>query len=247
MTKTLEQINQEFMSEHGLCDSAVSSQFTAAPFPDKGPDHFDELSLYAAAKDLENLCTAVKNLEKWASEQFPAIKPKPQGFTPADQATIDLFNKKTSDKRKKISRYILFICILVFILDSVLSFSAGTKNKGGIFGFSVYEVLTESMQSEIPKGALILIKDVEPETIRVGDDITFMKDRDTRITHRVTRIIENYDGAGGLGFETKGTENPVPDEQIVDAGDVMGKVVWQIAGSAKTFMFKGFPLHPFNT
>ena len=126
-------------------------------------------------------------------------------------------------------RGILFCGILILILIAVLSYSAGTKSKGGLFGFSVYKILSESMQSEIPNGSLILIKYIDPATIRTGDDITYTKDRNTKVTHRVTKIIGNYNGTGRVGFETKGIENSEPDNQIVDADSVLGKVVWHIA------------------
>lgn len=125
-------------------------------------------------------------------------------------------------------RYIALCGILILLFVAVFAYGAGTKNKNGFFGFSVYEVLTESMQSEIPKGSLILIKHIDPAFVRVGDDITFIQDCKTRMTHRVIKVIENHDGTGRSGFETKGTDNPIPDEQIVDAGSLLGKVVWHI-------------------
>jgi signal peptidase len=112
----------------------------------------------------------------------------------------------------------------------ILGLTFGSSGIRNVFGYSIYTVLTDSMQREIPQGSLIVVRKTEPEDIQVGDDITFFMDRDTTKTHRVTRVFEDYEGSGERGFETQGLENPLPDPGIVYAANVVGRVIFHAAG-----------------
>ena len=58
-----------------------------------------------------------------------------------------------------------------------------------IFGLRVFSVLSGSMEPEYYTGDLIYVKPVDPETVEVGDDITFVLNKDLVVgTHRVIRI-----------------------------------------------------------
>ena len=124
---------------------------------------------------------------------------------------------------------ILFYFVLALIVLLVLVFSA-TDNTGAprrFLGYSGMIVLTGSMQSEIPQDSLIISKYVEPDTLKIGDDITFFRLDDAVVTHRVVAIYENYEESGKRGFGTKGVENKIADKEITTAGNVIGKVVFQ--------------------
>jgi signal peptidase len=101
----------------------------------------------------------------------------------------------------------------------------------------VFTALSGSMEREIPEGSLIIVKRVEPETIQVGDDITFFKNANTTVTHRVVNIYEDYEGSGVRGFETKGIENPMADEDIVYADNVIGRVIYHTAAVGEFFNY----------
>jgi signal peptidase len=110
----------------------------------------------------------------------------------------------------------------------------GTQENHSIFGYSFFIVLTGSMEREIPQGSLVVVRQVEPDAVEVGDDITFLSDRDKTVTHRVVRIFEDYEGSGARGFETQGLENPMPDAGIVYAANVVGRAVFHVAGVGDT-------------
>jgi signal peptidase I len=131
---------------------------------------------------------------------------------------------------------VLFYTALLAVLVVGLVFGAqGGRN---LFGYSLFTVLSGSMQREIPQGSLVIVREVKDMAdIQVGDDITFMKDKDTTVTHRVERIFEDYEGSGERGFETKGLENPLPDKEIVYAANVLGRVVYHIAGVGDTLVW----------
>jgi signal peptidase I, archaeal type len=121
----------------------------------------------------------------------------------------------------------LFFGMVIAAILALLIYPQNGIGKN-IMGYSYYNVLSASMQSELPMGSFVLTKSVSVESIEEGDNITFLKDSTTIATHKVIEIIENYDNSGSVGFRTKGTENPKPDEDIVYASNVIGKVVFSI-------------------
>jgi len=94
------------------------------------------------------------------------------------------------------------------------------------------------MQSEIPRGSFVLIRETDPNRIEVGDDITFMMNATTTVTHRVIGIYENYNDSGERGFQTRGVDNRFVDEDIVQANNVIGRVQFHIPllGAALSFV-----------
>ena len=96
--------------------------------------------------------------------------------------------------RSKFLRFtgnLLFFMILLFILVIAATSKMNGNSSKNIGGYSVLNVLSTSMQSEIPKGSLIITSSVDPSTIRLGDDITFLVSNTASVTHRVT-VIYNY-------------------------------------------------------
>ena len=119
---------------------------------------------------------------------------------------------------------ILFYTVVVLILLATLVFHGKTNETFQLFDYSAFTVLTGSMEREIPQGSLVITKMVDPGSIMVGDDITFVRSDNATVTHRVIDIVENYEDSGERGFETKGIANPDPDPDIVYAGNLVGVV-----------------------
>ena len=105
------------------------------------------------------------------------------------------------------------------------------------------------MQSEIPKGSLVINRSVEPDTLQVGDDITYLANSTTTVTHRIIDIVGSYEDTGQPAFQTQGIENPEPDEALVPAGNVVGKVIWhsEILGNIAETITDNFPVIIFFT
>lgn len=101
-----------------------------------------------------------------------------------------------------------------------------------------YTVITGSMQPAIGPGDVILVRDVPAETISEGDIITYEFDGRSggveRLTHRVVEVVEREDGRY---FRTKGDANEDPDQRLVPADAVVGRVMVTIpyAGYVTTF------------
>jgi signal peptidase len=91
-----------------------------------------------------------------------------------------------------------------------------------LWGDTLYEpVYTGSMEPAIPVGSVVVIKPVDPETLKIGDIICFTLTEPTSITHRIINITDQ-------GFITKGDANEDPDQWIVKKGNVIGKVIFTI-------------------
>ena len=138
-----------------------------------------------------------------------------------------------ANKKTNIVSWVLSILFYIALVCAVVVVSMTTPQGGRprvMFGYSMFIVMTGSMQSQIPQESFVLTKHVDPGAIRVGDDITYMRSDQTTVTHQVVSIIEDYQQSGMRGFQTKGIENPGPDPEIVYADNVVGEVVFHSAG-----------------
>ena len=233
-------------------DETDKSKSEYTPFePYETDDELPEKLLALLEKDeelaalLTDEATPIKDLFKSIDDipQHPFSQTLQEGFKPEKKrnkkkSVDEPFSESntaipyTLPKRKNIviNRIgsIFFWTAFIFAFFSMLVVGAGGKGHRNFLGYSFFEVLTPSMQSELPQGSLILTKQIGDENIRAGDDITFWTDKKTTVTHRVISTIENYENSGQYGLQTKGIENPSPDPDIVYASNVVGKVVWHL-------------------
>ena len=132
----------------------------------------------------------------------------------------------------------LFSLAIIMIVFMVIAPVTGGGTPRGVFDLYCFTVLTPSMQDEIPQGSFILVKKTDPATLHTGDNVTFMADRYTAVTHKIAGIYENYGGSGARGFMTKGVNNPGADHDVVYAANVVGKVVFVLpkAGNVLSYL-----------
>jgi len=108
-----------------------------------------------------------------------------------------------------------------------------------IMGYSYFTVLTPSMQGEIPKGSFILVKQTDPQGLKVGDNVTYMQNASATITHKIVDIYEDYGDSGARGFQTQGVNNPSPDKEIVYAKNIVGKVMFSLPRAGAVISYLG--------
>ena len=104
-------------------------------------------------------------------------------------------NKLTT--QKKISIVVSVILVLSIILCVYVAIQVMSRGYVNLFGYSLFRVVTGSMEPTIPTGSLILMKHVDMNVIELGDIICF-KAQDTAIfgkmmTHRVMEILPAKD------------------------------------------------------
>jgi len=119
------------------------------------------------------------------------------------------------------SKKLAKIAILTFIAITVIVFMIFYRPVS-LWGDTRYEpVYTGSMETAIPIGSVVVIKPVDPETLKIGDIICFKLSEPPSITHRIINITNE-------GFRTKGDANEDPDQWIVKKENVIGKVTMTI-------------------
>ena len=120
---------------------------------------------------------------------------------------------------------IVLIAASLFVLLAVVLTPSGQVPQ--VMGYSMLRVLTGSMEPDIPEQSMLLVRQTDPETLEVGDVISFFSPDPTLNgalnTHRIVGI---EDEGSGLRFVTKGDANVLEDQQTVDARQVVGKVVF---------------------
>ena len=167
---------------------------------------------------------------------------------PAGQKSKPKHSAKSRPKKgragKIIGEVVFYGLLLLLIIAALFVRTTSDGAPKSLAGYSGMIVLTESMQSEIPKGSLVITKTVEPETLQIGDDITYMANQTTSVTHRIIGIIENYENTGQRAFQTQGIMNDQPDSQPVPAVNVVGKVVFhsETLGVVASFIGSYWPL-----
>lgn len=160
--------------------------------------------------------------------------------------------KKIRSKVLKLAGDIFFLLICVAIVGGSVLFAFSSNPDKSIFGFRFYNVLSNSMTPSegspdggFYEGDLIIVKLCEPESVNVGDVITFVPGRDSTayLTHRVIEIKDTANGNEGLYFVTKGDANksedpPIPSELLI------GKKVFTIPqlGTVLNFVQKNLIL-----
>ena len=136
---------------------------------------------------------------------------------------------------------IALILVSVFVLLSVVLTPAGQVPQ--VLGYSVFRVMTGSMEPEIREDSLLVVQKTPPEDIGPGDVISFFSP-DPMLegavnTHRVVRIEKEN---GRTQFFTKGDANVIEDTYPVDASALVGKAVFKSYWLGKTVSLLANPL-----
>lgn len=142
---------------------------------------------------------------------------------------------------------ILWLFVVFAALTTVVVFT-GTSNNGvgNLFGYMPFSIQTQSMEPTIKAGDVVIGKEVDFNTLKEGDIITYWTTVDEQKilnTHRITKVISN--GKGSVpSFKTKGDNNQIEDEYTVAATDIVAKYNSKISGLGKAVDFletqKGF-------
>ena len=132
---------------------------------------------------------------------------------------------------------LLAIFMMIFTIISVNTFN---RNDRSLFGYKLYIVNSESMAAtDFRAGALILVKEVDPSTLKEGDIITFMSQNTESfgetVSHKIRRLTT--DAEGNPAFVTYGTTTGVDDGTVVTYPYVLGQYQKQIPGLGTFFHF----------
>jgi len=121
-------------------------------------------------------------------------------------------------KVKKIWDTVTTVLVILVVIFAV--FLMGSR----LVGLQVFHVISPSMEPEYSVGDLLYVKTVDPDSVKVGDSITFVLNEDLVVaTHRVVAIdSENRQ------FTTKGDANKREDAEPVHFNNLIGVPVFAI-------------------
>ena len=127
---------------------------------------------------------------------------------------------------KIIFNIIKFIVLLFVILYIAFIFVQRISNNKSVGGYRVYTIATSSMKGVYDVNDVILVKDVNPKKLKVGDDIVYVGKKhdlkDKIISHRIIEIKKD-DKTGEVKYITKGVANDIADPPVT-ADQILGKV-----------------------
>lgn len=116
-----------------------------------------------------------------------------------------------------LSIYLLFVIVQRF------------TNNSSILGYRVFTIATGSMEPVYNINDVILVKDTDPSTLKKGDDIAYLGNRDAVkgliVTHRIIRMETFSDGK--VHYTLKGVNNKYEDPSITE-DQILGKVVGKL-------------------
>lgn len=118
---------------------------------------------------------------------------------------------------------ILAVVVMVFTIISVTTFDRADRS---LFGYRAFIVLSDSMSAtDFDAGDVVLVKDVDSNTLAPGDIIAFYSQSPANfgdvVTHKIRSIT--VDSSGNPAFVTYGTTTGTDDDTPTPYLSVIGK------------------------
>ena len=131
----------------------------------------------------------------------------------------------------------LAVFMMIFTIISVSTFDRADRN---LFGYRAFIVLSDSMsKTDFSAGDLVLVKEVDPSTLKEGDIIAYTSQNTSNygetVTHKIRKLTT--DANGEPGFVTYGTTTDTDDETVVTYPYVLGKYSSHIPKVGAFFQF----------
>lgn len=132
-------------------------------------------------------------------------------------------------KRKELHariRKLVYIFLVIILYNIVLLYMSYIDkfDTPSFYIYKDYVITTNSMEPELKKDDVVVIKKAKADNLKQGDIITFKQNGET-ITHRIVQIDDIEDGKL---YITKGDNNNVQDEQGLRFDQIEGKLVIKI-------------------
>lgn len=131
----------------------------------------------------------------------------------------------------------LAAAMMIFTVVSVSTFDRADRS---LFGYKAFIVLSDSMKAtDFDAGDLVLVKEVDPATLKEGDIIAYTSQNTSNygetVTHKIRKLTT--DANGEPGFITYGTTTDTDDETVVTYPYVLGKYSSHIPKVGAFFQF----------
>ncbi len=140
--------------------------------------------------------------------------------------------KKPKSRAEKIFSIVTSVLLAVAILFcGFVMYQIMHNGYVSIFGYSVFHVVSDSMEPTIPVGTLIVCQKTDIQNIKERDIITFRSLETYMLGKMVThRVVGIEDINGEIALRTRGDHNNSEDGHYVTAENLVGRVVYQTPG-----------------
>ena len=179
------------------------------------------------------MAKSLEELELAFQAKYPKVETKQETKVETKQESKQEIKQESKIKTKQESKSdtvsisildIIFYLVLALMLVGVIIFSREASGNRTIGGRHFYEVTNTSMQSIYPKGSLVLARDIEANTLIVGDDIIFQSEDNEIIISRIIEIKEELDETNNQVFVALGVDETAENSELVPANKLTGKV-----------------------
>lgn len=144
-------------------------------------------------------------------------------------------------KFKKILSIVVLIALLPVLVVNLVILINSIRNPEEIpsfCGWKPFIVLSGSMETEIFPGDLVIVKEVDADTLKKDDIVAFQEDNIV-ITHRIIDIVEVN---GEKRYITKGDNNNTKDNGFVVEKQIEGLYQFKISGLGNLAVFIQTPI-----
>ncbi len=167
----------------------------------------------------------------------PAPPPEPIGPEEEELTPIQRFFEIVKD----IFTGLVMLAAVAMVVFTVFSMQTFDRNDRDIFGYKAFIVRSDSMSAtDFSAGDLVIVQEVDPATLAVGDIISFLSEDPSTLgetfTHKIRSKTTNDRGLPA--FVTYGTTTGVDDAYPVSYGSVLGVYLFSIPkmGTVMAFM-----------
>jgi len=131
----------------------------------------------------------------------------------------------TNRKFNKVIKFIELIFVILIILYLIFILLQKISINSSIAGYRVVTIPSSSMEPDYSINDVVIVKDVEPEVLKVCDDITYKGERGglegVIVTHRIIKIEKSENG---VRYYTQGINAKNPDPSFTE-DRILGKAV----------------------
>ena len=141
---------------------------------------------------------------------------------------------------KNILTWLLVIAAVAMMVFTIVSVATFDRSDRSLFGYKALIVLSDSMsKTDFDAGDLVLVKEVDPSTLKEGEIIAYQSTNTHNygetVTHKIRRLTT--DTNGNPGFVTYGTTTDTDDGNVVTYEYVLGRYQTRIPKVGTFFQF----------
>lgn len=148
--------------------------------------------------------------------------------------------KKTLDIIKNVVTWVVVALAVAMMIFTIISATTLDRNNRSLFGRKMFIVNSDSMKAtDFAAGDLILVKEVDPKTLKEGDIISYTSTNTENfgklVTHKIRKLTTT--ASGDPGFITYGTTTGEDDKTVVTYPYIVGKYTGKIPKMGHFFQF----------